>query len=178
MFTRFQKSVASVVILLVIITVSPAARAECNVDSNTLYKSFKRYREQINNATQLEELTRYFSENFKQYFTNKLASADNDDARRTYLTQYWNNLNTVRDVVIVFDYTAHCEHNDAVLKLISVLSPLTTSKSGRKVDLWSVTVHYINEHNQWKIDSFEYVRLNGRKKYQEADIKDNFVKIR
>lgn len=178
MLVHFQKSAGSVVILLAMITVSPAAWAKCHVDNNTLYKSFKHYREQINSATKLEDLTLYFSENFKRYFTDKLESADNDDARRAYLTQYWNNLNTVKDVVIIYDYTAHCSRNKAHLKLISVLSPLTTGKSSRKVDLWSVTVHYINEHNKWKIDSFEYVKLNSRKKYPEADIKDNFVKIR
>jgi hypothetical protein len=157
------------------IFINTAVQADCHVDANALYKSFKSYRQQINTATKLEDLTHFFSANFNHYFTNKLESADTDEIYNTYLTQYWGNLNTAKDVVIVINYSVHCQNSDARLVLVSILSG--TATKGSKVDLWNVTINYIHENNDWKIDSFEYEKLNARHKYSETDIKDNFVKI-
>ena len=177
MNAHLQNPIRFALVFLITVIVYPVAQADCHVDANALYKSFKRYREQINTATKLEDLTQFFSANFNQYFTNKLESADSDDVYHTYLTQYWDNLNTAKDIVIVFDYSAHCHNREARLALASILSSETATK-GLKVNLWSVTVNYISEDNQWKIDSFEYEKLHAGQKYSATDIKDNFVKIR
>jgi hypothetical protein len=177
MTARMQKPASLTLIFLITIIVSSVAQADCQVDATTLYKSFKHYRQQINTATKMEELTHFFSANFNRYFTNKLESADSDDVYQTYLTQYWDNLNTAKDIVIVFDYSAHCHNSAAHLVLVSILSsePATI---GSKVELWSVTINYINESNEWKIDSFDYGKLHAGRKYTTTDIKDNFIKIR
>ena len=102
MTALFQNPIVLVLGFLVAITSSNFAKAACNIDNNEFYNSFKSYREQINTASRLEDLNHFFSSNFNQYFTNKLDAADNDTLNRQYLTQYWDNLNTAKDIVIVY----------------------------------------------------------------------------
>ena len=81
------------------------SNAQCDIEADKLYENFKNYRETINSASRLEDLTGYFSKSFNQYFSNKLATARGKNSKQRYLTQYWDNLNTAGDIVIVFDYS-------------------------------------------------------------------------
>ncbi|WP_455208023.1 hypothetical protein [Kaarinaea lacus] len=163
--------------LLLVCCCSSVAFAQCAVDSDKLYKLFTDYREQINTASKPEDLSAYFSENFNAYFTNKMNTARNETTRGHYLTQYWDNLNTAKDIVIVFDYTLTCDNNSANLALVSILSSNGTTE-GREVELWNVAIKYLREDRQWKIDSFAYERLGSNQRYLATDIKNNFVLIR
>ncbi len=93
------------------------------------------------------------------------------------MARYWDNLNTARDIVIVFDYSLTCNKQISKLSLISVLNSNSITE-GQEVELWKVTIRYLYEHNQWKIDSFEYRKLKQGQKYLATDIKNNFVLIR
>jgi len=150
--------------------------AQCEIKTDNLYEQFKNYRENINTASRLEDLTGYFSNNFNQHFTNKLASASGKTGKQRYLTQYWDNLNTAKDIVIVFDYSVQCIKNNANLALVSILSSANASE-GREVELWNVKINYTSENIDWKIDSFEYEKLGPRKDYLATEIKNNFVRI-
>lgn len=131
----------------------------------------------INTASRLEDLTGYFSNNFNQYFGNKLASAGDKVSKQRYLTQYWDNLNTAKDIVIVFDYSVQCNKNDAILALVSILSSANATE-GQEIELWNVKINYLNDNLEWKIDSFEYEKLGPRQNYLATEIKNNFVLIR
>jgi hypothetical protein len=152
------------------------SNAQCDMNADNLYEKFKNYRETINTASKLEDLTGYFSQNFNQYFSGKLTTARGNHSKQRYLTQYWDNLNT-GDIVIVFDYSMKCiTRNIVSLALVSILSQTDTSE-GQEVELWSVKINYSREHLDWKIDSFEYETLGPGKNYLATEIKNNFVRI-
>jgi len=176
--TRKKNPALSVLFSLVLIAFPSHSFADCAVERETIYRQFIDYREQINTASRLEDLTGYFSENFKQYFTAKLGSAAGETNKNRYLAQYWDNLNTAKDIVIVFDYSLRCDKNNnkASLSLVAVLSSNGVTE-GQEVELWNVTVNYLNENQQWKIDSFKYKRLGPNQKYLATGIKNNFVLI-
>jgi hypothetical protein len=153
------------------------SNAQCDMNADNLYEKFKNYRETINTASKLEDLTGYFSQNFNQYFSGKLTTARGNHSKQRYLTQYWDNLNTAGDIVIVFDYSMKCiTRNIVSLALVSILSQTDTSE-GQEVELWSVKINYSREHLDWKIDSFEYETLGPGKNYLATEIKNNFVRI-
>lgn len=158
-------------------TISCLANAKCEINTDNLYEQFKIYREHINTATRLEDLTNYFSQNFNQYFSDKLANARGETSKQRYLTQYWDNLNTAKDIVIVFDYSAKCDKKNATLILVSILDT-NQSGEGQEVELWNVLIDYTKDNHEWKIDSFEYKKLGHRKDYLATEIKNNFVLIR
>jgi hypothetical protein len=137
-----------------------SASASCDIDADSLYEQFKTYRRHINNANSLSELAPYFSTSFNQYYRNKLQSTTDQSASRRYLTQYWDNLNTAKDVVVVYDYSMRCRDSTAILELVAVLSP-EKYDTGNKVDLWGIKIHYINENKNWVINSFEFEILNN-----------------
>jgi len=151
--------------------------ADCAADPEKLYQSFVDYREQINTADRIENLSKYFSDNFNQYFQKKVDNARNRVSKGRHMARYWDNLNTAKDIVIIFDYSLTCDQDNSKLALISVLNS-NASIEGQEVELWKVTIRYLLEHNQWKIDSFEYTKLDQGQKYLATDIKNNFVMIR
>ncbi|MCI0504555.1 MAG: hypothetical protein L0Z73_00450 [Gammaproteobacteria bacterium] len=167
----------SAVFSLAVATWPPAVNAACAAEREKIYRLFIDYREQINTASRLEDLIPYFSDNFNGYFSNKLESARSESAKSRYLAQYWDNLNTARDIVIVFDYSLKCINDNARLTLVSVLSSNGVNE-GQEVELWTVTINYLAENQQWKIDSFEYKKLGPDQKYLATGIKNNFLKIR
>ena len=154
--------------------------AQCQTQAQSLYGAFKTYRERINSATALEHLTGYFSANFNSYYTGKLANAENADSKSRYLTQYWDNLNTAKDIVIVYDYALTCKTRDqdrAILTLLAILDQPYAVVQPR-AELWAVKIHYVNEGQQWLIDSFEYEQSRIERAFEEQQIVDNFVVIR
>lgn len=167
----------SAIVSLVIISCPSAVYAACAAEREKIYPLFIDYREKINTATRVEELTPYFSGNFNGYFSTKLESARSETARSRYLAQYWDNLNTAKDIVIVFDYSLKCTNDNARLTLVSVLSS-NGAQEGQEVELWAVTINYLAENQQWKIDSFEYKKLGPDQKYLATSIKNNFLIIR
>ncbi|WP_455200129.1 hypothetical protein [Kaarinaea lacus] len=156
--------------------ISCPADAKCEINADNLYEQFKNYREHINTATRLEDLTNYFSQNFNLYYSDKLANARGEASKQRYLTQYWDNLNTLKDIVIVFDYSAKCDKGIATLALVSILDT-NQSDEGQEVELWNVLIDYTQDNHAWKIDSFEYKKLGSRKDYLATEIKSNFVRI-
>ena len=176
--TVFKKLIrdSSFTLLLAMLTIPSTSYADCTVNSEKIYQLFVDYREQINTATTPEDLGKYFSDDFNHYFQNKVDNARNPGSKGHYMARYWDNLNTARDIVIVFDYSLTCNKHVSKLALIAVLnsSPAT---EGEIVELWKVKIRYIYEHKQWKIDSFEYNKLNQGQKYLATDIKNNFVLI-
>ena len=156
------------------------AHGDCQFDAAGLYGSFKKYREQINSAVKLEQLTPYFSTAFNRYYTSKLENPELLDSKTRYLTQYWDNLNTAKDIVIVYDYSVSCDtpgESAAVLTLLVVLDqPDAAAQS--IVDLWNVKIHYVNEDAHWLINSMEYTKSRSRRSYHESQIVDNFVVVR
>ena len=149
--------------------------AQCDVEAAQLYEAFKLYRERINTATQLEQLTPYFSSAFNQYYADKLSL---DRETRRYLTHYWDNLNTAKDIVIVYDYSAKCEQADrAALRLLVILNEpgLSETPPESRLDLWHVTVYFQREEEYWLIDSFEYRKSRSNKSFSENHIIDNFA---
>ena len=159
------------------VVVPGVAHAKCEINADNLYEQFKSYREQINTAARLEDLTIYFSQNFNQYFTDKVTHSRGKISKQRYLNQYWDNLNTAKDVVIVFDYTMQCDSTKTSLVLTAILNT-NQSNEGQEVDLWNVTINYTKDDPDWKIDSFEYKKLGSRKNYLATEIKNNFVIIR
>jgi|GEM_PF-1692520 len=153
------------------------AHARCEeIENESLYAVFKQYREQVNVAKHLDELTPYFSTDFNNYYTVKLASAE---SKTRYLTHYWDNLNTAKDVLIVYRYTVECTPNgeQATLGLLAILDePLSPQQ--QRVDLWEVKVHYVKEGQAWLINSFEYAKSQSKETFEESQIVDNFVVIR
>jgi len=149
----------------------------CNVEPQDMYQLFVDYREKINSAGSLEDLTKYFTDNFNQYFQTKVENARNRISKGRHMARYWDNLNTAKDIVIVFDYSLTCEQQLSKLALISVLESSEASE-GQEVELWRVTIRYHFEHKLWKIDSFEYKKLEQEKKFLATDIKNNFAVIR
>jgi hypothetical protein len=173
-----KKSLSAPLALAIIITFAPSAGyTACTTDSENIYQLFVEYREQVNSATRLEDLNHYFSDNFNNYYLKKLDAATTETDKGRLMARYWDNLNTARDIIIVFDYSLNCDKQLADLKLISVLSS-KTAVVGQEVELWKVTVRYRNENDQWKIDSFEYDKLGRGQEYLATDIKNNFVLIR
>ncbi|KPJ95013.1 MAG: hypothetical protein AMJ53_03890 [Gammaproteobacteria bacterium SG8_11] len=169
-------SLKSSTILCGVLALLPwCALAQC--DANSVYAAFKQYREQVNSATHLEQLSPYFSTTFNQYYTAKLAS---EKGSTRYLTHYWDNLNTAQDIVIVYDYAVRCsgkENNQATLTLLAILNqPSTTPQP--QVDLWMVKIHYVKEDQQWLIESFEYDKSRSNEVFEENQIVDNFAVIR
>jgi hypothetical protein len=152
-------------------------QAQCASESAELYVVFKQYRESVNTATHLNQLIPYFSTAFNNYYTAKLASAA---GKPRHLTHYWDNLNTAKDIVIVYDYAARCtskDKNQATLSLLAILDqPLTPPQP--QVDLWTVKVHYVKEGQTWLIDSFEYDKSHSDRTFEENQIVDNFAVIR
>ncbi|WP_455210176.1 hypothetical protein [Kaarinaea lacus] len=151
--------------------------AQCELDDAGLYADFKRYREHVNVATHIDHLTPYFSTAFNDYYLSKLASTD---SKIRYLTHYWDNLNTAKDIVIVYDYAVQCANNGekATLALLVILDQPFEPQQLR-VDLWDVKVHYVKEgETTWLIDSFEYAKSHTEKTFEESQIVDNFVVIR
>ena len=135
--------------------------AQCDqIKDDNLYEVFKQYREQVNLAKHLDELTPYFSTDFNHYYTAKLASAQ---SKTRYLTHYWDNLNTAKDILIVYRYSLRCSHKDeqATLILLAILDEPLAPRQQRG-DLWEVKVHYVKEGQAWLINSFEY----SKSKYQ------------
>lgn len=157
-----------------LLTLPLSAYAQCEADG--LYAAFKQYREHVNIATHLDHLTPYFSTAFKNYYAAKLASAAD---KTRYLTHYWDNLNTAKDIVIVYQYAVQCANNDeqATLTLLAVLNQPLPPQQWR-VDLWEVKVHYVKEGQTWLIDSFEYAKSQSDKTFHENQIVDNFAVIR
>lgn len=162
---------------LVILLAPTFSYADCKVDRKTIYQLFVDYREQINRASRLEDLSGYFSDNFNRYFLNKLDATNNETTRGQYMARYWDNLNTARDIVIVFDYSLSCDDEIAKLALIAALSS-NNAIEGQEVELWKITIRYLNENQDWKIDSFAYEKLPQGQQYLATDIKNNFVLIR
>ncbi|MGD8886077.1 MAG: hypothetical protein PVF34_10665, partial [Gammaproteobacteria bacterium] len=86
------------------------------------------------------------------------------------------------------DFWARCINNTPALHLVAVLDNTAVNKADNgaangDVKLWQVTVYFMYEHNNWKIDSFEYRKLQRRtskssRQYTAPDIIDNFVNIR
>jgi hypothetical protein len=157
------------------------AQAQCQVNSADLYAEFKHYREHLNRANRLQHLTPYFSNAFNQYYAAKLKPGE---TRGRYLTHYWDNLNTAKDIVIIYQYTMQCaNHGDsATLNLLAILEqPFSeqgaTTQSGL-VDLWEVKVHYVKQGQRWLIDSFEYIKSPSEQTFTESQIVDNFAVIR
>ncbi len=176
MFLKIIKFLCGTLWLLPLI-----AYAECELDGLSLYTVFKQYREQVNTATRLEQLTPYFSTVFNNYYTGKLASSSN---KTRHLTHYWDNLNTAQDIVIVYEYTVHCinkNKDQATLTLLAILDQplsLQQSPSQQQVDLWAVKIYYVKEEQHWLIDSFEYNKSRSDKTFKEHQIIDNFAVIR
>lgn len=151
------------------------AWAQCAMDTDGLYGLFKRYREQVNTASRLEDLTAYFSSAFNGYYAAKMPYAPNGSR---YLTQYWENLNSAKDIVIIYDYKARCMSADrAGLSLLAILNK-PSAPPQPQVDLWNVTVHYVREGGQWLIDSFEYHKSESQRMFSESEIVDNFAVVR
>jgi len=153
------------------------SHANCEASPETIYQLFVDYREQINIAARLEDLQEYFSDNFNRYFLNKLNAASNETSKGEYMARYWDNLNTAKDIVIVFDYSIACRNDSANLALIAALSS-NSATVGQEVELWKITIRYLLEKQEWKIDSFSYEKLRHGKQYLATDIKNNFVLIR
>ena len=173
MWTQFIK----LIFFFIASTLPYLASAKCDIETNNLYELFKNYREQINTATKLEDLNVYFSQNFNQYYSDKLTHARGELSKQRYLNQYWDNLNTTKDVVIVLDYSVRCDKGNAALELVSILN-IDQPNEGQEVELWNVIINYVKDKLDWKIDSFEYKKLDSRKNYLATEIKDNFVLIR
>jgi len=150
--------------------------ADCSINAEDLYAQFKSYRQQINTASRIEELTPYFSREFLQYYDLRLAGADNELEKRRNLTQFWDNLNTGRDIIIIFDYSVQCVHTKAILSLVAALES-NQHRESTTVQLWHVRISYMMDDSLWKINAFEYETLNNGKSYLATDIKDNFVMI-
>lgn len=150
--------------------------AACQIDSQKFYAFFKQYRLEINSAENLSQLSRFFTTNFNQYYEEKIAAAKNESFRQRYFSQYWDNLNTAKDVVIVYDYSAACDQNSSTLNLISALNENQNYPSVN-IDLWSIAVHYNFENNHWRIDSFEYNKLPSSKNFLNKAIVDNFFTL-
>ena len=174
MFRKIRNLLFGVLLILPLL-----ARAQCDIDHTDLYAVFKQYREQVNTARRLEQLTPYFSTVFNSYYTAKLASAS---TKTRYLTHYWDNLNTGQDIVIVYEYAARCINKgkgqgQATLTLLTILNqPLAPPQP--RVDLWEVHIHYLNEGERWLINSFEYNKSHSDKTFEENQIIDNFAVIR
>ena len=154
-----------------------ASYADCHEEADAFYQRFKAYRQHINTASHIADLTPYFSNTFIQYFEVKLLAADSDDEKRRYLTQFWDNLNTAKDIVIIFDYSVQCFNKKTNLDLIAVLDT-NQGKDHQTIKLWKVGVSYVLEQDTWKINAFEYQEYNKPEKYIATDIKDNFTRIR
>lgn len=162
-------------VLWILSGITPFVFANCQSEPDALYTAFKKYRNQINSATQLNDLTPYFSSRFKQYYTEKLANPENKSKRTRFLTHYWDNLNTAKDIIIVYEYVARCKQQRATLKLLTVLEQ--PRQSAAQVDLWNVTIYYVKEGASWLIDSIEYEKSNSLRTFEEQQIVDNFAVI-
>lgn len=173
--------------LLILLLLTPLfghaapVQARCPVNAADLYAEFKQYREHLNSASRLKQLTPYFSNAFNQYYSAKLMPGA---TQGRYLTHYWDNLNTAKDIVIIYQYTVQCaNHGDnATLTLLAILEqPFSeqgsTTQTGL-VDLWEVSVHYVKQGRRWLIDSFEYIKSPSEQTFTESQIVDNFAVIR
>lgn len=163
-------------IFCLLFAITPLLLANCQIDAHMLYETFKSYRAQVNTATRLEDLTSYFSGGFKQYYTEKLANPENRNKQTRFLTHYWDNLNTAKDIIIVYEYSAQCQQQNATLELLVILDQ--PGQSTRQVDLWKVKIHYTNEKSSWLIDSIEYEKSDSQRTFEEQQIIDNFAVIR
>ncbi len=153
------------------------AGTKCGTDADTLYAKFKEYREQLNQSSNIEPLSKFYSGNFNLYFTDKMNSAKSEIIRQQYLNQYWDNLNTANDIVIVFDYSTQCTDNQVSLLLVTILDN-TNVVEGQEIELWNVAVNYVKDKDGWKIDSITYEKRANSQKYLASEIKSNFLKIR
>ncbi|MGD8570431.1 MAG: hypothetical protein PVJ39_20245 [Gammaproteobacteria bacterium] len=170
-------------VLAPMILASPFTVAACRTDAEAMYSAFKSYRQHLNTATHIDELKPYFSTVFNQYYMGRLKKLKSPSASGRFLARYWDNLNTAMDIVIVFDFRAHCVNNSPALELIAVLDTPSTSNNRTNapngtVQLWRITLYFVYEQNGWKIDSFEYQKDGGSRQYVASDIIDNFVRIR
>ena len=147
------------------------SNASCDLP---LYEHFKNYRQQINQADQLEQLSRFFSNSYKQYYKSKINKAVGKHEKQRYLNQYWDNLGIAKDIIIVYDYDIVCRDNDAILKLTTVLDNKTTDATST-VDFWRVTVRYEQEGQMWRISQLEYNKSGSNEPLLEANIVDNFL---
>jgi hypothetical protein len=180
---RIIRTTVLTLISILAILASPLTEAACRADADAMYSVFKSYRQHLNNATHLDELKPYFSNAFNQYFSGRLAKLKSPSARGRFLARYWDNLNTARDIVIVFDYRGHCVDDTPALELVAVLdtpsnAETNTDTSNIAVQLWRITLYFVHEQNGWKINSFEYRKDGGSRQYVASDIIDNFVHIR
>jgi hypothetical protein len=129
----------------------------------------------------LQHLTPYFSDAFNQYYSAKLVPGDSHDR---YLTHYWDNLNTAKDIVIIYQYTVQCSNqsDNATLNLLAILeqpfSEQGSTSQSALVDLWEVKVHYVKQGQRWLIESFEYLKSPSEQTFTESQIVDNFAVIR
>lgn len=185
---RYHTLAVNILAFAMLVLFARPSMAECLSDANAMYDAFKMYRQQLNTAKHIDELKPYFSDNFNQYYGRHLENRHRQPGYNRFLTQYWDNLNTARDIVIVFDFWARCINNTPALHLVAVLDNTAVNKADNgaangDVKLWQVTVYFMYEHNNWKIDSFEYRKLQRRtskssRQYTAPDIIDNFVNIR
>jgi hypothetical protein len=152
------------------------ASGGCNIEADELYQRFKAYRLQINTAKRLEQLNVFFSTNFIRYYEEKLRQAAGKNAKQRYLNQYWYNLTTADDVIIVFDYDMRCTGALSVLQLISVLQS-TVASNDPTIELWQVNVYYTMENGHWLINSFEYQPYRQRATEMDREAKDNFFTL-
>lgn len=164
--------------LWMLLILSLPAAAQCEIDEAGLYGQFKQYREQVNSAVSLEQLTPYFSTKFNQYYRSKLEASTGAANRKRYLTHYWDNLNTAKDVVIVYSYAMQCHDSNNVSLLVLAILDQGFDPQRVAVDMWEVKIHYQRENSQWLIDSFEYQRSGAQKFYETNQIVDNFATIR
>ena len=194
----YKRLFIKTVCLTAFILTGQGAYGACTTDRDAMYKVFKSYRQHLNTVKHIDELKPYFSISFNEYYLAKLAKLQNKPGYDRFFTQYWDNLNTARDIVIVFDYTARCVGNSPALELIAVLDTTSNDRDIRNgtdstlvnstvenstvenstVELWRVRVYFEYEQSGWKIDSFEYRKNGAARQYLATDIIDNFVLIR
>lgn len=155
-----------------------SASAACNTDANHVYEKFKEYRKSLDKTRRVEQLSPFFTQGFKQYYQIKINKTRGSSKKR-FLNQYWDNLNTGRDIIIVYNYLVRCTQNQALLVLDAVLDKNSTgSLDASKVDLWNVTIEYQWEQEQWLIQDFAYKKSPQPHKLDSTKIKDNFFRLR
>lgn len=172
-------------LIALVLTMPQSVFGACGASQDSLYSVFKSYRQILNTDHQIDDLKLYFSTNFNEYYQTKLLATQTDSTYKRFLTQYWDNLNTARDIVIVFDEHELCRKNTARLELVTTLDTGTRDPAssngaddGANVQLWRVRIYFVREAGHWKIDSFEYRKIHAAGKYLASDIIDNFVLIR
>ena len=108
-------------IFLLAFLYAPLSQAKCQTEPAAVYQHFKNYRLKLAHATRLEQLSPFFSSRFNQYYLEKLSPGNNDHVAQDYLKQYWLNLNTAQDIVIVYEYALHCTEAATILQLTTIL---------------------------------------------------------